>query len=258
METVPEATDCEMKTSLALFFVFLCTLAHGEQGMAGFESGERPANSIFDPAGVLTSKEQELISEPLGKILKNDGIDVIVVILPEIGDAPPEHVAKGFADKWATTTVNSVVLHVPGREGSPWIFPGKVMSGAVKPDVVRERISEAEKRAAAEPTDFGKVRAASVEAADAIRYWLGGALLYTEAVINSRLDAQLARERRERLLKISAILGAAALIPLVFGVAFLTVSIRRRKARRFPRIRKLARLGAPHAGGNGNCSKRIR
>ena len=247
-----------MKALTALFSIFLCAVAPGDQTQADFKYGERAGNSVFDPTGVLTQKEQERISEPLKEILKNEGIDIIVVILPEIGDAPPEHVVKGFAEKWATTTANSVVLHVPGREGSPWIFPGVLMMDAIKADSIRETISEAEKRAAAEPTDFGKVRAASIEAADAIRYWLGGALLRTEDVIQKRLEMQLARERRNVLLKISALLGAAALISLVLGAFFITMSVRRRSARHFPTLRKIARLGAPHAGGNSNCSKPIR
>ena len=247
-----------MKRLAAILSILLCISVQGVQAQSGFKYGDRPKNSIFDPTGVLTLTEQDRISEPLLTILKNEGIDIIIVILPEIGDAPPEYVVKGYAAKWATTTVNSVVLHVPGKEGSPWIFPGMFMTGVIKPEAVRETIVAAEKRAAAEPTDFGKVRAASIEAADAIRYWMGGALLRTEDTINRRLEWQLARERRERLLKLSAALAAAALIPLVFGAVFLTIRIRGRGARRFPQLQKIARLGAPYAGGNSNCSKPIR
>lgn len=247
-----------MKTLVTIAFVLLCIAANGDQTQSNLKYGERPGNSIFDPTGVLTLKEQERISAPLKTILRNEGIDIIIVILPDIGDAPPDHVAKGFAGKWATTSVNSVVLHVPGKDGTPWIFPGSLMTGAIKPDVVRETMLAAERRAAAEPTDFGKVRAASIEAADAIRYWLGGALLRTEERINKRLEWQLARERRERLLKLSAVLGFAALIPLAFGGVFLVIRLRARSAKRFPPLRKLARLGAPYAGGNSNCSKPIR
>ena len=246
-----------MKRLAAILSILLCISVQGVQAQSSFKYGDRPKNSIFDPTGVLTLTEQDRISEPLLTILKNEGIDIIIVILPEIGDAPPEYVVKGYAAKWATTTVNSVVLHVPGKEGSPWIFPGMFMTGVIKPEAVRETIVAAEKRAAAEPTDFGKVRAASIEAADAIRYWMGGALLRTEDTINRRLEWQLARERRERLLKLSAALAAAALIPLVFGAVFLTIRIRGRGARRFPQLQKIARLGAPYAGGNSNCSKPI-
>jgi len=262
MEAIPKTIVGKMKALAAIVSIFLCIAVQGgqsqSQSQSGSKFGERPKNSIFDPTGVLTPKEQEQISKPLEIILKNEGIDIIVLILPDIGDAPPEHVIKGFAEKWATTTVNSVVLHVPGKEGTPWIFPGKVMTSAIKPDAVSETIAAAQQRAAAEPTDFGKVRAASVEAADAIRYWLGAALLRTEDVINRRLKWQLENERRGRLLKLSAALGAAALVPLVFGAVFLFVRIRARRAKLFPPLRKIARLGAPYAGGNCNCSKPIR
>lgn len=247
-----------MRAFAALLAMLLCMAAYGQQTQTNFRFGERPESSIFDPTGVLTLDEQKRISQPLQEILKSEGLDIIIVILPDIGDAPPHHVAKGFAEKWAKTHVNSVVLHVPGQDGSPWIFPGNVMTRAIKPEHVRATMDAAEDRAAAEPTDFGKVRAASIEAADAMRYWLGGALLRTEDLINARLEWQLARERRERMLKLSAMLGAAALIPLAFGTAFFVIRIRARTPKRFPPLRKLARLGAPYAGGNSNCSKPLR
>ncbi|QTN32117.1 TPM domain-containing protein [Akkermansiaceae bacterium] len=246
-----------MKILAAFLGLLLCIPAGADQTQSNFKYGERTGNSIFDPKGVLTPQEKDDISAPLREILKNEGIDILVVILPEIGDAPPMHVAREFAEKWATTTVNSVVLHVPGKQGSPWIFPGEVMAAALKPESVKHMIAAAEKRAAAEPTDFGKVRAASVEAADAIRYWLGGALLHTEERINKRLELQLERDRRERLLKLSAALGAAALIPLAFAAVFLTLRMRGREGLRFPQLRKSARLGAPYSGGGSNCSRPV-
>ena len=91
-----------------------------------------------------------------------------------------------------------------------------------------------------------------------MRYWLGGVLLRTEGVINNRLERQFERERRERLLKLAAVLGVASLIPLAFGTVFFVIRIRARIAKRFPPLRKIARLGAPYAGGNSNCSKPVR
>ncbi len=246
-----------MKSLTALFFLLLCIPAWAEQTQTSFKYGERPKNSVFDPRDILSPQEQEKISKPLSDILKNEGIDIIVVILPDFGNAPPDHVARGFAEKWATTTVNSVVLYVPGKEGSPWIFPGKVMIAAINPEIVKETLVAAEKRASAEPSDFGKVRAASIEAADAVRYWLGGALLRTENMINKRLEWQLEKERRVRLLKLSAVLGAAALIPLILGIVFLVLRIKGSRPKVFPMLRKTTRLGAPYAGGNSNCSKPI-
>ena len=212
--------------------------------------GQRPANSVFDPTGVLNPKQQAEIGGPLQEILENENIDVLVVILPEIGDAPPEHVAGGYAEKWGASKITSVVLHVPGNADSPWIFPGSLLSGAIKRESIQETLDAAEKRAAAEPDDFGKVRAASVEAADAVRYWMGGAVLNTEARINERLRLQLAFEKRDRLLKLSAVLGLAAAVPLVLGVVFLFLRMRRSGPKTFPPVRKIPRLGAPYSGGN--------
>jgi hypothetical protein len=246
-----------MKVPSTLLSILLCIAVHAEQVKPEIKYGERPKNSIFDPTGVLTPQEQERISAPLQDILKNEAIDVLVVILPEIGNAPPEHVVKGFAEIWAKTSVNSVVLHVPGREGSPWIFPGDLMSRVVKPDAARQAIDQAEKRAAAEPTDFGKVRAASIEASDILRYWTGGALMRSERIMGERQKLRLAYEERQRLIKLLLALGAASLIP-VFAGAFLVIArIRNSRPRNFPEIKVVNRLGAPYSGGNSAFTKHI-
>lgn len=245
-----------MKTLASLMLLSASLLfAETEQAQSGFRFGERPKNSVFDPAGIFTPKEQEELAEPLAKVRISEGIDVMVVILPEIQDVQPEHVAAGFAQKWASTKVNAVVLHVPGKEGSPWIFPGDVMSAILKPETLRESMAAAEKRAAAEPTNFGKVRAASTEASDAIRYWMGVSVIRSEEMIDQRLAEQLAYESRQRLLKLAAVLAAAALIPLVTVAYFIMVRIRNSRPKLFPQTRISPRLGAPYSGGNNALNK---
>jgi hypothetical protein len=242
------------------FLSLLCAsllFADTEQTQSGFRFGARPKNSVFDPAGILTPKEQSELAGPLAKVREGEGIDVMVVILPEIQDVEPEHVAAGFAEKWATTKVNAVVLHVPGKEGSPWIFPGDVMSTILKPETLGESMASAEKRAAAEPTDFGKVRAASTEASDAIRYWMGLSVIHSEELKNRRLEAQLKHESSRRLLKLAAVLGAASLIPLATAVYLIVVGIRNSRPRFFPQVRIAPRLGAPYSGGNNAVTKSI-
>ena len=228
--------------------------AKDDQSQTGFRFGERPKNGVFDPAGILTIKEQADLAEPLGKVRKQEGIDVLVVILPEIGEAPPQHVAEGFSVKWAEGNVNAVVLHVPGKEGSPWIFPGRFMVEAIKRETLDESILSAQKRAAAEPTDFGKVRAAATEASDALRYWMGGLRIRSEEIISEQLEQRLAHENRRRLLKLAALLGAASVIPLSVGVALIVLNVRNSRPRHFPVVRVVSRLGAPHAGGNNAVS----
>ena len=239
-----------MRIIAAILTLFLSIVATGEQEQNDFNYGERPKNSIHDPGGVLTPQEREQISKPLLEILKNEKVDVLVVILREIGDAPPEHVAKGFADVWAKSEVNSVVLHVPGMEGSPWIFPGGHMTNVNRPDELRNAITSAQMRSAAEATDFGKVRAASTEASDILRYWKGGAMLWNERVLSHRKVLQSAFNQKRRRIKLMIVIGAAAFIPLVVGLTVLSIRIRNSMPRYFPKIKVMSRLGAPFAGGN--------
>lgn len=216
--------------------------------------GERPVNSVFDPTGVLTVKETKEISDPVLKILENEEIDVIVVILPEIGEAPPRHVARGYADKWSRTKINAAVLHVPGSENSPWIFPGKALSDAVMPEVIQESLEDAESRASAELSDFDKIRAASIEAADIMRFWKGNIVIYKEETVSRQLQARLDFEKKQRLIKLSLALGAAALIPLIIGFVFFFIRIKNSGVKRFPNVRVVRRLGAPYSGGNNAVS----
>lgn len=246
MKTLPPAI---------IFFLAAAIATIADQVPNDSRYGERPASSVFDPAGVLTPQEQREISEPLVKIRMNEGIDVLVIVLPEIGEAPPDHVARGFAEQWISNELHSVVLHVPGHQDSPWISPGEIVGMAVDPTLVEETIGAAERRAAAEPDDFGKIRAASIEAADAIRYWMGGAAIRSEEKISRRLESQLAFERRQRLLKLAVVLAAAAAIPLIAGFVVLYIRLKNNRPKTFPKLRKVPRLGAPYAGGNHAVSQ---
>lgn len=245
-----------MKTIATAMLLFLgCLMAAAEQTQTDSKYGDRPASSVFDPYGVLTPTQHENISAPLRKIREDEGIDVIVVILPEIGEAPPEHVAKGFADIWIDTKLHAVVLHVPGHPDTPWIVPSNIVGLAVKAEAIKTSISDARQRARAEPDDYGKIRAASIEAADLIRYWIGGALIRSEEVITLRLQRQLAFEKRQRLLKLAAALAAAAAIPMILGFVALYLRLRENRPKHFPAIRRIQRLGAPYAGGNHAVTK---
>ncbi|MDP4626092.1 MAG: TPM domain-containing protein [Akkermansiaceae bacterium] len=237
-----------------IIFLSLTFAVSADQAQSGFKYGERPTNSVFDPTGILTVKEADEIATPLVEILKNEEIDVIVVVLPEIGTAPPLHVARGFAEKWSQTEINAVVLHIPGQEDSPWIFPGKVMSSTLPPDVMRQSLEEAESRARAEPSEFSKIKAASIEAADVMRFWKGSEVIRDEVKISRQLQARLIFEQRDRLIKLSLGIGAAALIPLIFGAVFFFVRIKSSGAKRFPDLRVTHRLGAPYSGGNNAVS----
>jgi hypothetical protein len=245
-----------MKALITLFVcVFTCLYVGADQTQSGFRYGDRPKHSIFDPNGIITPKQQNMLAEPLAKVLSEEGLDVMVVILPDIGDTPPEHVAIGFANKWALTKINAVVLHVSGKEGSPWIFPGHVMGALLSPEKLKLSIDIAQQRAAAEPTDFGKVRAAATEASDILRFEMGGAVILSELLIAERNKQLQAFDKRRRLMKMAVILGLASLLPLCAGLVFLVIKLKSSSPKFFPNVRIIPRLGAPYSGGNHAVSK---
>jgi hypothetical protein len=64
----------------------------------------------------------------------------------------------------------------------------------------------------------------------------------------TKMRAQL--ESKGRMWRLGALVGAAALIPLVVGVSLLYFQLRKRGPRYFHHRAWQLRLGAPHAGGN--------
>lgn len=137
-----------------------------------------------------------------------------------------------------------------GLPGSPWIFPGEIINRVVVvPGELEGWIDAGEKRAAAESDNFGKIRAASVEAADIMRYCAGGAVLRTETIIYDRHAQMEAYKDRNRLIKLALMVGLAGAIPLIAGSVFFLTKLRKTGSREFPPVRKIPRLGAPYSGG---------
>ncbi len=244
---------------LRLGFCFLvsafASAAADQETRNDFKFGARPPGDVFDPAGILMPTQRQEIAAPLAIVRENEKIDILVVILPEIGDAPARYVAENFRKEWSKGAINAVVLHVPGREDSPWIVPGELINRVVKTEKLQESIDSGQMRARAETGDFAKIRAAAVEATDIMRYWSGGAAIRSEAMINERLRRQLAYERKQRLVKLAAAVGLAGAIPIILGAVIFFTKMKNIKPRVFPPIRKTARLGAPYAGGNNSVTR---
>lgn len=215
-----------------------------------FEYGPRPPLSVFDPAGFLKPEVVKEISEPLAAIYRNEGIDVIVVVLADLGKTPPELVAGRFAEAWCKSPMHCTVLHVPGRENSPWIVPAGRLVGRLNPQQIQPAVADAQRRASLEPNDADKVKAAATAAADMLRHWTADAInrrMMSQSK-STRMRADL--EYKTRQWRIATMVVAASVIPLVSGISFLIVSLRNRGPRFFPDHAKQLRLGAPHAGGN--------
>ena len=239
---------------ISRFLTFLALLvipmgaARGQVG--GFEYGPRPPDSVFDPTGLLEMAELRQLSEPLAKIHKDEGIDVIVVVLADLEGAPPEYVAKRFSLAWCESPIHAVVLHVRGDPGSPWIVPGGKLVGNIKPEVLARDVEEAMHRASLEPTEIRKIPAAATEAGDRLRYWTGNAINRSEFLESERVKIRLEMEAKSRNWRIIKLMGVASVIPVLVGVGLLFWLLRKPGPRRFPERHPPRRLGAPHAGGN--------
>lgn len=235
---------------LIVLSVFLSALCPAAEKVEDFEFGKRPPLSVFDPKGFLDPLILKQISEPLAKVLKDEHIDVIVIILDDLGGAPPEHVARRFAAAWCDSPIHAVVLHVPGRDDSPWIVPAGKIVDTLKPEILEEKIKEAKRDASREPDEKSKVRVASTEAADMLRYWMYNAVNRSVYLQSAVAEIRAEHDKKAKQWRIAMLTAAASAIPLLFGLSMLIVMLRRPSSKRFPSTTPPRRLGAPHAGGN--------
>jgi hypothetical protein len=83
------------------------------------------------------------ISAPLEKILHNDRVEVVAVILKNPDGLEPEALAKSLAAAWCESPHHAVVLHIPEREGSPWIAVGGDLISSIDQHEVRDELANA-------------------------------------------------------------------------------------------------------------------
>jgi len=214
-----------------------------------FEYGPRPSRPVFDPGEFLNPEEAKAISDPLEAYFTKEGIDVIVVVLADLGKAPPEHVARSFATAWCVSSMHCVVLHVPGRDGSPWIVAGGKLAEHFDPAQVQQAVEDARHRAASEAKDPDKVKAAATEAAELLRQWMANALNRSEMIQVESARRRLELDTKSRQWKIATMIVVVSAVPVLAGIWLLVIFLRRRGPRYFPTLAYQSRLGAPYSGG---------
>jgi hypothetical protein len=215
-----------------------------------FEYGPRPPFSVFDPEGTLKPDVLGKLSEQLSVYRQKEGIDVIVIVLKDIGEAPPEHVASTFAQAWCTSPLHCVVLHVPGREDSPWIVPAGRVIQDLPPEEVAKATEGARRHAMLEPKEADKVKTAADEAATMLRYWMAHAINHSENIQIQSTRWREEMQKKSRQWKIAAMIAGASIVLLGAILSLTSVLKRKRGPSRFPSQLRQPRLGAPHAGGN--------
>jgi hypothetical protein len=199
-------------------FAALLTICPCAIRAAGFEPGPRPSVAVFDPHGILNADERLEISTSLGKILKDERVEVIAVVLENSDLSDPEVLATGMAEKWCESFAHAVVLHVPGREGTPWIAAGGELIRSIDPNEVRDELAAARRDASREADDISKIRTAANAAADMLRYWKGREVNRRAVIENERTLIRLELETKSRRQQIVMLTAAAAAVPLIAGV----------------------------------------
>jgi hypothetical protein len=237
---------------IAWVFIFISAVFSipPAQAAQDFEFGPRPPLAVFDPVGLLDPAVAKAVSDPLAAAYQKEGIDVMVVLLREIGQAPPEHVAGRFAAAWCEAPIHCVVLHIPGREGSPWIVPTGKLIGQIDPAAVKTAVANAQRRIAAESTDADKIKTSATAASDMLRIWMGSAIARATHIGIETTKMRLELEAESRRWKLGVMIAAAAFVPLVAGIVLIASLVNHRGPRRFARNHPSPpRLGAPHCGG---------
>lgn len=174
----------------------------------------------------------------------------MVVVLPSLDNAPPEHVAGRFAAAWSQSPIHAVVLHVPGQAESPWIVPSGRLLATANPDMVRQKLADAARNVSREPDEPSKLRAATTQAADMLRYLMHNAINRREFLETERTRIRLDLENKALRKRIIMLGAAVSVFVILFAIAWLLLHYRKPGPRVFPDSRPPRRLGAPHCGGN--------
>jgi hypothetical protein len=183
----------------------------------GFEPGPRPHEAVFDPDGILNAAERMEISAPLEKILQNDGVEVVAVILRNPDVPEPEVLAASLAAAWCQSPLHAVVVHVPDREGSPWIVAGGDLIHSIDQHEVRDELAAVRRDASREPDDVSTLRTAANATTDMLRYWMGREITRRAAIEKERAVIRLELENKARRQQTIMLTAAAAIILLIIG-----------------------------------------
>ncbi|MGC4015995.1 MAG: TPM domain-containing protein [Luteolibacter sp.] len=239
-----------MKHAVILLLVSFLASMPARADEPAFEYGPRPENSIYDPEQSLSPETAKRLADELTGIRTRDRADVMIVLLPGIGELPPEHVARRFDEAWGKDVLHAVVLDVAGRNDGPWILVGGEVTNSDRKDVIPRMTKSALRLARQEPDRESCLRSAAVQTSDILRYMKGKVKSQMEAYQSERMKVRLDMQRSLERKRIFLIAAICSLVP-VTGTLFLIGSvIWRCRARRFPEVIWSRRLGAPYTGGN--------
>lgn len=233
--------------------LMLSALLYGEPESSVFSLPDKPASLVCDPAQWLTTHESREWESKL-ETWKNDvGVEIHLVILPNLHGTPPEYVVREVARRWGDAELCGVVLLVPDG-GGPWLWwQGEVIEKVqLDPRAQREMILRMEKKSRSELTERERLGSAVQQLSDTLRLinaqWQR--VNHLRDKWNDNIFEKWSQERLQRRARWVTVGTAAIFLSLLLVWWYRRQWIHRRK-HFFPRVTAQRRFGAPYAGGSG-------
>jgi len=233
---------------VCLVILSAVAICRGEDVLA--KPGPVPETQVFDPGGLVAAPVRQQIESSLVATRKREMVDVRVVVMPSLGGVAPEVVAERYGRAWGSEVAWAVVLHVPADPGSPWIATGGMVPELLEPRSLKQSVDNVVGTARYEPDPDARVRVASEEISDLLRYLSHKAVHVMETLRTERIKIQLEQQDNRRSWRVAVVGIGTGVAVAVSLLAFLWLRWRRVRRYVFPETEWCHRFGAPHAGGN--------
>jgi hypothetical protein len=238
---------------LLLFVLVFASLLRAQNASPVFVLPEKPRSLVSDDGHWLSEQERYVWESQLESWKYQEGVEIFLVILPNLHSTPPEHVLREISQRWGASDLCGVVLHVIDGDG-PWIWwQGDVMNQInLEPRAQREMILRMQKKARSEEIERDRVSSAVYQLSDTLRviYSQWKQFHHLRDKWNDSIYQKWSQDRLRRRTK-WVTLGACALVLTIISAGVFRYYWIRRRRYHFPRITAQRRFGAPYAGGSG-------
>jgi hypothetical protein len=238
--------------SALLLFAFTF-LARAEKNDPVFVLPQKPTSMVSDPTKWLSDEDRFLWERQLESWRLREGVEIFLVILPDLGGTPSEYVIKEIATRWSTGDLCGVILFVPGTSMPRIWWQGDVIrSIELDPRAQREMILRMEKKASSEQNDRDRLSSAIYQTSDALRV-IHSQWLQLQRLRDKWNDSVYEKWSVDRVKRRIRWMTAASvgLVSFLLIIWWARLRLRSRRRYLFPRVTAQRRFGAPHAGGAG-------
>jgi len=242
-----------MRCVALLLWVIMVVFASAESSSPVFTMPAKPKGQVSDESKWLSPEEQFEWERQLESWKHNDGVDIYLVILPNLHNTPADHVMQEIAKRWGAATLRGVVLYVPSSAGPRIWWEGEIIEKInLDPRAQREMILRMEKKAGSESTERERVSSAMYQLSDTMRV-IHSQWKQFSAMRDKWNDTIYQKWAKDRMIRRAKWIGIAAVVLTALAVVALLLHRRLSKQRRyfFPQVSAQRRFGALHAGGSG-------